>query len=161
MTRRTATTAATLATAAALIAPSAAALAGPTAHAGTTAHAARAATVRLGRTSAGKLLETSSGFTLYQFTADRHDHDSCVSKPGCASAWPPYTVHGRPVAGAGVKASLLGTITISGGRHQVTYAGHPLYRYVEDSGPGATDYLGFSSFGGSWDGLTASGARVS
>jgi predicted lipoprotein with Yx(FWY)xxD motif len=157
MTRRTTTAAAALAVAA-IAAPAAATTA---AFAGTTARAARAATVRIGHTSAGSILETGSGFTLYMFTADGHNRDNCVRKSGCASVWPPYTVSGRPVAGSGVRASLLGTITISGGKHQVTYAGHPLYRYASDSGPGATDYLGFSSFGGTWDGVSASGGRVS
>src|SRR5262249_54682675 len=82
-------------------------------------------TAERGRTAAGQLLETSSGMTLYTFTRDSRNHDTCVTVSGCAQVWPPFTVNGKPTAGRGVKSSLLGSIRISGGRHQVTYAGHP------------------------------------
>lgn len=117
-------------------------------------------TVKLAHTSDGTILVTGSGFTLYLFTADKHNSDRCVMVSGCATAWPPLTVTGKPTAGAGVKASMLGTIAISGGKHQVTYDGHPLYRFTEDSSPGATGYIGQSSFGGTWDAVSASGAAV-
>jgi predicted lipoprotein with Yx(FWY)xxD motif len=146
--------------AAALIAAGAAAQLATTASAAT-ARAAGGHTVNLAHTSRGSLLVASNGFTLYMFTRDHGDKDSCVSVSGCLGVWPAYTVSGRPSAGAGVNARLLGTITIKGGKHQVTYAGHPLYLYVGDSGRAATGYLGFSSFGGAWDGMTASGKLVS
>jgi predicted lipoprotein with Yx(FWY)xxD motif len=117
-------------------------------------------TVKLAHTSDGTILVTGSGFTLYLFTADKRNSDRCVQVSGCATAWPPLTVAGKPTAGSGVKASMLGTIAIAGGKHQVTYDGHPLYRFTEDSSPGATGYIGQSSFGGTWYGVSASGAAV-
>jgi len=117
-------------------------------------------TVKLGRTAAGQLLETNSGMTLYMFTRDGRNRDACLTISGCAQVWPPYTINGKPTAGHGVKSSLLGSIRISGGRHQVTYAGHPLYGYVGDSTAGDTGYLGFSSFGGTWFGVSAAGHAV-
>jgi predicted lipoprotein with Yx(FWY)xxD motif len=57
---------------------------------------------------------------------------------------------------AGVKASLLSTTS----GHQVTYAGHPLYTYSGDSGPGDTSYVGAKSFGGTWYAINASGGTV-
>jgi predicted lipoprotein with Yx(FWY)xxD motif len=116
-------------------------------------------TVKLAKSSKGTILVTGSGFTLYLFTADKRNSDRCVAVSGCAAAWPPLTVTGKPTAGTGVKTSLLGTITIAGGKHQVTYDGHPLYRFTEDSA-GSTGYIGQSSFGGTWDGVSASGAAV-
>jgi predicted lipoprotein with Yx(FWY)xxD motif len=117
-------------------------------------------TVKLGQTAAGQLLETSSGLTLYMFTRDGHDRDTCVTISGCAQVWPPFTTKGKPTAARSVKSSLLGSIRIAGGRHQVTYAGHPLYLYAGDSTAGDTSYVGFSSFGGTWFGVSAAGRTV-
>ena len=49
---------------------------------------------------------------------------------------------------------------IPGGKTQVTYAGHPLYLYSGDSGPGETSYVGESMFSGRWYALNASGGAV-
>ena len=126
----------------------------------TTASAASGATVKLVHTSVGKILTNSRGFTLYLFTADRHNSDRCVKKSGCTGAWPPLTVSGHPTAGSGVNKSLLATIRLPNGKHQVVYAGHPLYRYTGDGSPGATSYIGATSFGGTWLAVSASGKAV-
>jgi predicted lipoprotein with Yx(FWY)xxD motif len=124
------------------------------------AHAARAAKVTVRHTRLGNILATSTGFTLYEFTRDRGPRNSCVSIRECSGTWPPYTTSGRPTAGPGVRASLLSSIRIAGGKTQVTYAGHPLYLYSGDSGPGETSYVGESAFGGRWYALNASGGAV-
>jgi predicted lipoprotein with Yx(FWY)xxD motif len=126
----------------------------------TDAHAAGATTVKLRSTGVGKILVNSSGFTLYEFTKDSRNKNTCVSVKGCAKVWPPLTTTGSPKAGPGVKASLLSTITLSGGVKQVTYAGHPLYTYSESIEAGETSYVGVKHFGGSWDALSASGATI-
>src|SRR5579863_5960527 len=109
------------------------------------AAAARSFTIKLVKTSAGKLLVNgANGHTVYQFSKDSKNHDACVAIKQCESVWPPLTVSGHPSAGPGVTASLLKTIKIAGGKTQVTYAGHPLYLYSADSTAAATDYLGFS-----------------
>jgi predicted lipoprotein with Yx(FWY)xxD motif len=125
-----------------------------------TAHAASATRVELVSTSKGKLLANGRGFTLYMFTRDTRKHDSCLAIKGCPGVWPMLTTRGRTVAGAGVKSSLLGSIKLSNGKRQVTYAGHPLYRYALDSGPRSTAYVGFSQFGGRWYGVAAGGKAV-
>ncbi len=125
-----------------------------------TAHSSRAAKVELRHTSLGEILVASSGFTLYEFTRDRGDRDSCVSVSGCSRTWPALETSGKPTAGSGVKASLLSTTKLPGGASQVTYAGHPLYLYSGDSGPGETDYVGVSAFGGDWDAVNAAGHAV-
>jgi predicted lipoprotein with Yx(FWY)xxD motif len=124
------------------------------------AHSAKAVSVKTAKTHAGTILVASNGFTLYMYSADSKNKDTCVKHSGCISTWPPYTVTSKPTAGTGVKASLLGTIKLSSGKLQVTYNGHPLYRYTADSSPAATDYFGVTLFGGTWYGLTASGAMV-
>jgi predicted lipoprotein with Yx(FWY)xxD motif len=125
-----------------------------------TAHTARVAKVQLRRTSLGRILVNASGFTLYRFTRDGRNRDRCVKVSGCASVWPALTTSGRPAAGSGVRASLLSTITLPGGAKQVTYAGHPLYTYSGDSGPGQTFYVGAAQFGGTWYALNAAGGAV-
>lgn len=114
------------------------------------------ATVKLGATSDGKILEARNGFTLYAFTADKRNKDNCVTRSGCSGVWPLFTTHGKPKAQGGVKRSMLGTIKVNG-KSQVTYGGHPLYEYSADTSPGSTDYVGASQFGGTWKAVRASG----
>jgi predicted lipoprotein with Yx(FWY)xxD motif len=125
-----------------------------------TAHASRAAKVQLRHTRLGSILVSSSGFTLYKFTRDHGARNSCVRIRECPQTWPAYTTSGRPAAGAGVRASLLSSVRIAGGKTQVTYAGHPLYLYSGDSRPGETSYVGENAFGGRWYALNSSGATV-
>jgi predicted lipoprotein with Yx(FWY)xxD motif len=119
------------------------------------ARASRSATVQLRHTNVGSILVSSSGRTLYEFTKDHGNKDSCMAISGCSAVWPSLKASGRPTAGAGIKAALLSS---SGG--QVTYAGHPLYTYSGDSGPGATSYVGAKQFGGTWDAVNAAGGAV-
>jgi predicted lipoprotein with Yx(FWY)xxD motif len=51
------------------------------------------------------------------------------------------------MAGEGVDATLLGTITRDDGSTQVTYNGWPLYYFHEDAAPGDTNGQGV---GGVW-----------
>ncbi len=121
---------------------------------------AAVATVGERSTPLGKLLVNGRGFTLYVFSRDSRGKDRCISTSGCLSAWPALTTSGQPRAGSGVKASLLGTITLANGSRQVTYAGHPLYTYAFDSAPAETDYVGATAFGGTWPALSPSGKLV-
>jgi predicted lipoprotein with Yx(FWY)xxD motif len=127
------------------------------------APATRAATagakVQVRHTRLGELLVNGRGFTLYTFSRDRRGHDQCVRISGCRGVWPLDTTHGRPVAGPGVRRSLLGTIRV-GGATQVTYGGHPLYTYSGDAALGQTSYVGVSQFGGKWSGIRPSGLQV-
>jgi predicted lipoprotein with Yx(FWY)xxD motif len=124
------------------------------------AHAARAAKVQLRKTSFGKILVDSSGFTLYRFTRDTHNKNTCIKISGCSQVWRALSTSGNPTAGPGVKASLLSTIKLPGGTKQVTYAGHPLYTYTPASEPGETSYVGAIQFGGAWDAVNAQGNNV-
>jgi predicted lipoprotein with Yx(FWY)xxD motif len=124
------------------------------------AHASHATKVELRHTELGKVLVDSSGDTLYRFTKDSRDKDVCQSISKCSVTWPPLTSSARPVAGPGVKSSLLSTIKLSNGARQVTYAGRPLYRYAETSEAGETAYVGAEEFGGKWYALNAAGSTI-
>jgi predicted lipoprotein with Yx(FWY)xxD motif len=115
-------------------------------------------TVELRKTGLGEVLVNSSGSILYEFSKDPAKKDTCVKISGCSEIWPALPVQGKPSAGAGVKASLLSTISLSGGKKQVTYAGHPLYIY--SAAPRSTSYAGEKQFGGTWFAVNAKGRPV-
>ena len=117
-----------------------------------------AATVGVRHTSLGRVIVDSKGRTLYLFEKDTSRRSACSGQ--CAQYWPPLLTHGAPVGHAGVKQSLLGKIRRADGSQQVTYAGHPLYRYVGDSKPGQTNGEGSQEFGAGWDVLSSSGKKI-
>jgi len=118
------------------------------------------ATVKVSNSDLGKILVSGGGRTLYMFTRDRRNKDKCFAISECAPTWPPFTTNGKPHARAGAKSSLLGTITLPNGSHQVTYAGHPLYMYSGDTQSHETDYVGAQQFGGSWFAMSSTGGSV-
>jgi predicted lipoprotein with Yx(FWY)xxD motif len=143
-----------------ITAAAAAATALPASAAGGAAHAARGTKLEIQSTSLGRILATGSGRTVYMFTHDQVNHDTCVAISGCTGIWPLVTSNGTPTLGPGVKRSLVGAIKLPSGARQVTYAGHPLYTYIADAGPGDTSYVGLSQFGGHWYALNAGGRVV-
>ena len=67
----------------------------------------------------------------------------------------------RPAgAKAGVKASLLGVSRRGDGTTQVTYAGHPLYRFVQDTKPGQTNGQNLRLSGAEWYVLSPAGRKI-
>ncbi len=117
-----------------------------------------AATVGVRHTSLGRVIVDSKGRTLYLFEKDTSRRSACSGQ--CAQYWLPLLTHGAPVAHAGVKQSLLGKIRRVDGNLQVTYAGHPLYRYIGDTKPGQTNGEGSQEFGAGWDVLSSSGKKI-
>jgi predicted lipoprotein with Yx(FWY)xxD motif len=116
--------------------------------------------VQLRHTRLGEILVSSSGSTLFEFTRDCGNHDSCVSVKGCSHVWPALRASGKPTVGTGLRSSPLSTIDLAGGVKQLAYAGHPLYTYSGVYGAGETAYVGAKEFGGTWYALSASGATV-
>jgi hypothetical protein len=60
----------------------------------------------------------------------------------------------------GANAALLGTTKRADGTTQVTYNGHPLYRFIKDVNPGQTNGQGVVAFGGSWFAVTVAGSQA-
>jgi predicted lipoprotein with Yx(FWY)xxD motif len=116
------------------------------------------ATVSVANTDLGKILVDSKGRTLYLFAKDTGSKSTCSG--GCATAWPPLRASGKPTAGGGAKASLLGTTPRSDGQPQVTYDGHPLYGYQGDSKAGDTNGQGIDGFGAPWYVLSTTGNEI-
>jgi predicted lipoprotein with Yx(FWY)xxD motif len=107
----------------------------------------------------GKVLVDSRGRTLYLFRKDAGPKSTCAA--ACASAWPPLRATGTPLAGAGLTASKLGTTPRSDGKPQVTYNGHPLYRYAGDARPGDANGQRLTAFGAPWFAVSGAGTAVS
>ena len=118
-----------------------------------------AATVGVANTGLGKILVDSKGRTLYLFQKDSGTTSTCAG--ACASDWPPLMANGKPTAGSGASASMLGTDTRSDGKPQVTYNGHPLYLYQGDQRPGDTNGQDVTAFGAVWFALSPAGIQVS
>jgi predicted lipoprotein with Yx(FWY)xxD motif len=106
----------------------------------------------------GKALVDDQGRTLYLFEADKSDASTCSG--ACASIWPPVTTTGTAVAGPGIAAAKLGTTKRSDGKLQVTYNGHPLYRYAADAKPGDVNGQGLNQFGAKWYVLNGAGSKI-
>lgn len=106
----------------------------------------------------GKILVDGKGLTLYLFLADKTDKSTCTG--GCAQAWPPLTVDGKPTAAGGVRGKLLSTSERDGGARQVTYDDHPLYRFLGDRKPGDVTGQGLDNFGAKWYVLGTDGKKI-
>jgi len=120
--------------------------------------AAGGAVLAVRPTALGTILTTGRGFTVYAFEADHGTASACTG--ACAAAWPPVTVGSARITVAGGVGALAGQTTRPGGARQLTYAGHPLYTFAGDAGPGATNGQGSQAFGARWDVLTATGQEV-
>lgn len=119
---------------------------------------AKGTTVKLGKSKLGTYLVNGNGITLYLFAKDTGKTSRCSG--ACAKAWPPLITAAKPVAGQGVKSSLLGTTTRADGKLQVTYNGHPLYRYEDDTKPGQHHGQKLKEFGALWYVVTSGGKAL-
>jgi predicted lipoprotein with Yx(FWY)xxD motif len=116
------------------------------------------ATVSVSQSKLGRVLVDRRGHSLYLFQKEKRGTSSCYGT--CATYWPPLIVSGKPRAGAGAKASLLGRTKRKDGRWQVTYNRHPLYTFFEDMKRGQTNGEGLDDFGAEWDLVSPAGAKV-
>jgi predicted lipoprotein with Yx(FWY)xxD motif len=101
----------------------------------------------LSRALGSTILVSATGRTLYHTSAEGKNIVKCTGP--CAKEWLPLviTAGAKPVAGAGVTASKLGTVKRPDGKLQVTYNGLPLYLFAGDSKAGDVKGQGV---GGIW-----------
>jgi predicted lipoprotein with Yx(FWY)xxD motif len=89
----------------------------------------------------GKLVTEQNGMTVYRLDTDPTAPPSSTCLDDCAKLWPPVLL---PASGSvrvvGIDSALLGKLTRPDRTVQLTLAGHPLYRFIGDAGPG--DILG-------------------
>jgi predicted lipoprotein with Yx(FWY)xxD motif/plastocyanin len=83
----------------------------------------------------GTYLTDANGMTLYYFTKDFADINSCVG--GCLTAWPIYYAD-KLLVPAGFNAADFSSFVRADGKEQSTYKGWPLYYYAKDTKAGDT-----------------------
>ena len=98
------------------------------------------AEVMVATSDLGDILTDADGITLYLFMPDAQGDPTCYDE--CADTWPAFT--GTVSAGAGLDASLLGTVVRTDGGEQVTYNGWPLYYFANDAAAGDTNGQGLN-----------------
>jgi predicted lipoprotein with Yx(FWY)xxD motif len=98
----------------------------------------------------GSVIVDAQGRTLYRFTAEAQGVPVCTGD--CVGTWPPAIVSkatGLPKHVATVKRP-------DGGKLQLTYDGHPLYRYAGDQSKADANGEGV---GGQWFVIKAGGGE--
>lgn len=103
----------------------------------------------------GPYVADGAGNAVYFLEGDT-DGSKCVD--ACTVAWMPVLVTDAQPSGApGLEAARVATIQRADGSTQVTYNGHPLYRYSADSGAGSINGHGVEDQWGHWYLLTPAG----
>jgi len=119
--------------------------------------ASKQAVVTTRKTKPGMILVDAQGRSLYLFEKDKGGKSACSG--ACAKAWPPLMTTGKAKAAGGVNAKLLGTTKRSNGT-QVTYNGHPLYTFFQDTKAGQTNGEGSTAFGAAWYVMGTNGNKI-
>lgn len=117
---------------------------------------AASATVETADSDLGTILVDADGKTLYMFIPDEEEGEPTCYED-CAVSWPPLEATGEPTAGAGLDASLLGTVERTDGSTQVTYNDLTLYRFSGDEAAGDTNGQGLNDV---WWVVSAGGEPV-
>ena len=116
-------------------------------------------TLTLQKSPGGAILATGNGNTLYDFVPDTPTHSACLND-GCVFDWPPLVASGAVRVGKGVDRALVGTLHRPDGSTQLSYGGHPLYRYNGDVSPGVVMGQAINQDGGLWYVLSAKGQQI-
>jgi predicted lipoprotein with Yx(FWY)xxD motif len=96
----------------------------------------------------GRVVVDAQGRTLYRFTAEAQGRPVCTG--ACVKTWPPATVRDD----SDLPAHVATVDRPDGGGRQLTYDGHPLYRYAGDH---SSDDANGEGVGGQWYVVKASG----
>jgi predicted lipoprotein with Yx(FWY)xxD motif len=103
------------------------------------------------------IVVNATGRSLYHYGPENKNAVKCTGS--CATTWPPLLIAAgkKPVAGAGLTASKLGTVKRPDGKTQVTYGGFPLYLFSGDAKAGDVNGQGLE---GVWHAVGSSGVVV-
>ncbi|MET9225669.1 hypothetical protein [Lentzea sp. NPDC003310] len=108
-------------------------------------------------TGGGEILADSQKYTLYRNEKDSTNPPKSSCNDECVLVWPPLLAPGSQFDLKGVDKSLVGTMKRDDGTLQVTVAGRPLYRYVDDEQAGDLNGNGVDS---QWFAVTPVGEKV-
>lgn len=138
--------------------------------AGSSSHSRRAATasgsagtsstprITTARSAVGTYLAGAGGRALYLWDGDTRGRSNCAGR--CAKVWAPLLVAATPSVAGAASAGQLGTITRSDGGKQLTYSGHPLYYFAQDTTAGTDRGQGQNAFGARWWLVAPSGSAI-
>ncbi len=117
------------------------------------------ATLRVEQSPAvGPVVADREHHTLYLNTQDStNPPKSTCLEPECTLVWAPLLARGGRIEATGVEKSLLGTVKRPDGLEQVTIAGHPVYRFVDDEQAG--DATGHGAEG-RWFAISPTGTKA-
>lgn len=104
----------------------------------------------------GTVVIDGLGFTLYRFDEDRPNPPTSTCAGSCTQTWQPV-LYSDPVVLEGVADNMVGKVARPDGQEQVTIGGWPVYRYLPDPQPGATDGHGND---GTWFAVTPDGKKA-
>ncbi|WP_439659460.1 hypothetical protein ACSHWB_45005 [Lentzea sp. HUAS TT2] len=106
----------------------------------------------------GAVVADREEYTLYRYEKDTANppRSSC-NEPECTLVWPPLLAPGGQFDLKGVDKALVGTMKRDDGTTQVTLAGRPLYRYVDDEQIGDVNGNGMD---GQWFAVTPTGEKA-
>jgi len=119
---------------------------------GGAAGGAKAPVASADKAKVGRVVVDAQGFTLYRFTAEAQGRPVCTG--ACARTWPPATV----TKDDGLPDHVATVDRPDGGGLQLTYDGHPLYRYAGDH---SADDANGEGVGGQWYVVKAGGESES
>jgi predicted lipoprotein with Yx(FWY)xxD motif len=119
---------------------------------GGAAGGAKAPVASADKAKVGRVVVDAQGFTLYRFTAEAQGRPVCAG--ACAKTWPPATV----TKDDGLPDHVATVDRPDGGGLQLTYDGHPLYRYAGDH---SADDANGEGVGGQWYVVKAGGESES
>ena len=123
---------------------------------GTTAVSGSGSGIKTMSTSKGTVLATSSGRTVYWFVIDTPGKSNCNGQ--CATFWPPVPFTAK-AAGSSLPGKF-GKVTRADGSKQLTYDGHPLYTFKQDTAAGQVNGNGINTSGGLWYAETPNGTKL-
>lgn len=107
----------------------------------------------------GKYLVDGTGKTVYMLANDSGTTSTCQG--ACTTQWPPLLAQGEPkTMDPSLSDGDVGVIQRGDGTQQVTFAGHPLYHYAQDTGAGQLNGAGKHDAFGDWSLLSPEGKPV-
>jgi predicted lipoprotein with Yx(FWY)xxD motif len=112
-----------------------------------------AQSLHVASTSLGKVLVDTTGKTVYTLSADGPNKSTCAAS--CLALWPAV-----PPGQAAHVTGMVSSTTTPDGTKIATVAGHPVYTFSQDQGPGDVNGEGIKAFGGTWYAVSAAGKTV-
>ncbi|HET7355711.1 MAG TPA: hypothetical protein VFJ09_03445 [Nocardioidaceae bacterium] len=111
--------------------------------------------IHVAKTSLGKVLVDSNGFTVYTFTSDSTNKSTCDA--ACLHFWPAVSPSGAKASGVMAK---LGQTQDTSGSPIATVNGMPVYNYSGDHNPGDVAGQNSNKFGGHWYVVSPAGQPI-